>query len=592
MLSLKTINASALYSMKRLGDMQSGLSDSVEKLSSGLRVNHARDDAARLRIGLDLQRQVKTLDAAVKNTMNAISMAQTADGALAGISDALIRLKGLAVQGRDGALSTTQLKSIADEMEQIRREVNSIANRTTFNSRRLLTDEFGQWLSVIPDEVLDANWDGEYSDTDTVKVVITADGTDQVRLFEGNATNAAAAGNGLTVISGYKLDDGSTAETKTSWASGQIDIAFSGTWANVKNALRDLELKRTTGNGIVDVQVIPTTMNVYTQNGVTSYYYVESTLKTWANARSSALASNFRGLDGYLANITSAGENTFIVQKTGADAWIGGSDDPTYAGTGNPEGYYEWVDGPESGVRFLSGNAGGSTTSSSAGVTVSGIYSNFNTGEPNDDGNEDYVQLYSSGGTAGKWNDLGSAHTLGYVIEYGGTAGAASIAGKQFAIDWAPYIAGEDPTFQVGAFTKSTYTASAFRDARIATNNRDTAAGDTFQDLATRILDIVNTASSRTSSNFAKISNLVDDVVTEIAARRTALGSMQNRLLATIENDNRQSEGLQQSKSMVVKTDFAAETARLTRMQIGQQAATAALAQANAMPNVVLALLK
>ena len=575
MLSLKTINATALYAMKGLGDVQSGLMDSVNKLSSGLKISHARDDAARLRIGLDLQRQVTTLDAAVRNTMSAISMAQTADGALAGISDALIRLKELAVQGRDGALSNAQLKSITDEMEQIRREVNSIANRTTFNGRRLLTDEFGQWLSVIPDEVLDANWDGEYSDTDTVKVVITADGTDQVRLYEG--VTATASTSPLSTILGYET-------SQSTWAAGQTDIAFSGTWAQAKEVLRDLEVKRGTGSGLVDVQIIPSDMHVLTLNGITSYYDEITSTGTWAQANTGATSRSFRGLTGYLTNITSQEENDLIKDKMTSQGWVGGSDSGT-------EGTWKWMDGPEAGDTFYTGNRDGAAGSLVGYSGYQGSWVSWNAGEPNNSSDEDYLQTNFGG--AGLWNDLRSTSTLTtYIVEFGGYSDSGAIAGKQFQIDFSPTLSDQAPSFQVGAFTKSTYTATAFRDARIATNNRDSVSGDTFENLATRILDVVNTASSRTSSNFAKINNLVDDVITEIAARRTALGSMQNRLLATIQNDNWQSEGLQKSRSMVMETDFAAETARLTRMQIGQQAATAAMAQANAMPNVVLALLK
>jgi len=343
-------------------------------------------------------------------------------------------------------------------------------------------------------------------------------------------------------------------------------------------ALRDLAASRQGGSGEVNIQIIDADYHAFTNNGITSYYSVVTDQVSWDSARASALSSSFLGLSGYLANITSAEENSFLSEKTGAIGWIGGSD-------ATVENKWIWVDGPEAGTQFWQGVANGSV--------VNGMYNAWTAGvQPNNSGGQDYLRFNDP---AGKWNDwdgAAQASVLTYIIEYGGTSSASQIAGITLKVDYGLSSPTNSPVFQVGAFTKSTYTASAFRDARIATNNRDTAAGDTFQDLATRILDIVNTASSRTSSNFAKISNLVDDVVTEIAARRTALGSMQNRLLATIQNDNRQSEGLQRSKSMVMETDFAAETARLTRMQIGQQAATAALAQANAMPNVVLALLK
>lgn len=571
MLSGASIGRAALLSQKNLAESQGGLSSAIERLSSGLKINRAKDDATRSKVSLEITQQTRTLAAAALNAENAISMAATADSALSGIGDLLLRIKELAVKGRDQALSATQLKSVTDEMEQMRRQINSISNQSVFNGRRLLTDELGSWVTVIPDETLDLDWDGEYAAGDSVKVVITANGSDLVRLFGGDS--ATAGSSSLSLVTGYET-------SKSSWASGQTDIAFTGTWADAQSALRDLELQRQTGNGIVDVQVIPQDMNVLTINGVTSYYKVVSTQVDWTTARSGALSSTFRGLSGYLANITSQTENDFLRDKTAVDAWIGGSDSVT-------EGTWQWMDGPEEGQTFWIGTGGGSVQN--------GLFANWNSGEPNQSGNEDYAQFYSSSGlTKGKWNDLDGLSNnavTSYVIEYGGTSSAAAIAGKQFAIDSAPTAQEGDLRFQIGATTRDTYIANEFRDARVAANNRDDTAGDTYRDLATSILNVYDSTESATSTNFARIANLTDDVIADVGYRRTALGTMQNRLAAAMGNMFEQSQGLKRSNSGFIETDFAAETARLTKMQIGQQAAAAAVAQANLVPNLILSLL-
>jgi len=571
LLSGASIGLAALLSQKNLAESQGGLSSAIERLSSGLKINRAKDDATRSKVSLEITQQTRTLAAAALNAENAISMAATADSALSGIGDLLLRIKELAVKGRDQALSATQLKSVTDEMEQMRRQINSISNQSVFNGRRLLTDELGSWVTVIPDETLDLDWDGEYAAGDSVKVVITANGSDLVRLFGGDS--ATAGSSSLSLVTGYET-------SKSSWASGQTDIAFTGTWADAQSALRDLELQRQTGNGIVDVQVIPQDMNVLTINGVTSYYKVVSTQVDWTTARSGALSSTFRGLSGYLANITSQTENDFLRDKTAVDAWIGGSDSVT-------EGTWQWMDGPEEGQTFWIGTGGGSVQN--------GLFANWNSGEPNQAGNEDYAQFYSSSGlTKGKWNDLdGQSNNAvtSYVIEYGGTSSAAAIAGKQFAIDSAPTAQEGELRFQIGATTRDTYIANEFRDARVAANNRDDTAGDTYRDLATSILNVYDSTESATSTNFARIANLTDDVIADVGYRRTALGTMQNRLAAAMGNMFEQSQGLKRSNSGFIETDFAAETARLTKMQIGQQAAAAAVAQANLVPNLILSLL-
>lgn len=153
------------------------------------------------------------------------------------------------------------------------------------------------------------------------------------------------------------------------------------------------------------------------------YEYIKpSSLLSWQEARDAAASKTFFGLAGYLATITSAQENEFIRAKLKSDGWIGGSDDyrqinivrgTTYTNQPQTEGNWHWVTGPEAGTAISTGN--GTPTA------VAGAYMNWSTGEPNNMGNENFIQLYAT--HEGKWNDLsGVAITSvpGYVVEYGG----------------------------------------------------------------------------------------------------------------------------------------------------------------------------
>lgn len=158
------------------------------------------------------------------------------------------------------------------------------------------------------------------------------------------------------------------------------------------------------------------------------YEYISGSF-TWSAAKADADSKTFYGLQGYLATITSAAENDFILQKIGADAWIGASDDylhinsatgaSTYADQNAAEGKWYWVTGPvgEIGMQFSNGNTNP--------TAVGGNYMNWNTNEPNNAGSEHYAQIFASN-SVGKWNDLGG-QSLAYVIEYGGMAGDPSV---------------------------------------------------------------------------------------------------------------------------------------------------------------------
>jgi len=138
MASVINTNLASLYAQKNLSGAQNALSTSVERLSSGLRINRAKDDAAGLGISQKISSQVVSLNQGIRNANDAISMVQTAEGSLSEVSSILQRMKELSVQARNDSLSTVQRSYISDELVSLKNEINSIAERTTFNDLSLL----------------------------------------------------------------------------------------------------------------------------------------------------------------------------------------------------------------------------------------------------------------------------------------------------------------------------------------------------------------------------------------------------------------------------------------------------------------------
>jgi len=148
MASVINTNMASLYAQKNLSGAQNALSTSVERLSSGLRINRAKDDAAGLGISEKIKSQVVSLNQGLRNANDAISMVQTAEGSLSEVSSILQRMKELSVQARNDSLSTTQRSFISDELVALKNEINSIAERTTFNDLSLLKNALRTQVAV------------------------------------------------------------------------------------------------------------------------------------------------------------------------------------------------------------------------------------------------------------------------------------------------------------------------------------------------------------------------------------------------------------------------------------------------------------
>ncbi len=132
-------NPSSLRAQENLSNTQASQSMNFQRLSSGLRINGAADDAAGLAISESLKAQTRSLSVAERNSNNAVSMAQTAESALGNVGGILTRMRELAVQGANGDLGATDRGYLDTEFQSLRSEITRISDSTLFNGKQLLS---------------------------------------------------------------------------------------------------------------------------------------------------------------------------------------------------------------------------------------------------------------------------------------------------------------------------------------------------------------------------------------------------------------------------------------------------------------------
>ena len=206
-------NIEALNAQRNLTATASKYASSVEKLSSGLRINRAADDAAGLAISEKLNAQVTGLNQAQRNAQDGVSMVQTAEGALTEVHSMLQRIRELAVEAANSTLSPTDAASVSLEITALQDEINRIGNKTTFNGLNLLTGN----LSVA-------------RGTDTIGTTYSAGGggnTSTVGISNVSVANAAAGKTFTLTNTGavLTLSDGTVTQAIT------VTIANNGSQA-------------------------------------------------------------------------------------------------------------------------------------------------------------------------------------------------------------------------------------------------------------------------------------------------------------------------------------------------------------------------
>ena len=143
MASTINTNITSLVAQRNLSNSQNSLATTMARLSSGLRVNSAKDDSAGLAIAERMSSQMRGMNVAIRNSNDGISMAQTAEGALGKSSDILQRMRELAVQAANASNSSSDKTSLDNEFEQLSKEVSRVFSSTTYNSRAILAGAAG-----------------------------------------------------------------------------------------------------------------------------------------------------------------------------------------------------------------------------------------------------------------------------------------------------------------------------------------------------------------------------------------------------------------------------------------------------------------
>ena len=274
-----------LMSMNAANNLQfsyNRLSKSTERLSSGLRINSAADDAAGLAIRELMRSDIRVLNQGIRNAQDAISMIQTADGALSVIDEKLIRMKELAEQAATGTYTSTQRLMIESEYQQMASEISRIANATDFNGLKLLDGS----LSAGANHINPADWGSDHNGSG-----LTATGPLKVHFGTGNSSaedyyyiaigsataSALGVGNNSTENAGYSistqsaaqgaltaLDDAIVSKDKIRAALGSIQNRLENTITNLTIQAENLQASE---SRISDIDVA-TEMTEFTRNQI------------------------------------------------------------------------------------------------------------------------------------------------------------------------------------------------------------------------------------------------------------------------------------------------------------------------------------
>ncbi len=591
-------NISALNTYRQLTINNNSQSKALEKLSSGLRINRAGDDAAGLAISEKMRAQIRGLDQASRNAQDAISMIQTAEGALNEAHSILQRMRELATQAANDTNVGVDRNEIQKEINQLSSEINRIGNTTEFNTQKMLKGD--SKVNIAKTGV--ANVDGTLAGGQIVHT---------------NATQTIT-------MSGQGAADN----------SGTIQLNLNGQVIDI-NIVKDTT-GTTAGTAVVDTDSV-------TANSVTINYNSDATNTLSADALATAvrdalsqviaknetLAGNYT-VGGSAANVVVTAGGEFTGGKgymgavsavtnisTGAAASIGSTTETKafkaidFAGmdvnaikalvgkgmtiNGQQIEFYNADEG------VYTGEAIGINISEAINATANNAQVLAQTIAKQLGSKLDGVTIVQGDGTTKFGDGTGTAPAVTAIVIEAKEAGEAS---NKISIQDGGIQSNFVAKFQIGANQGQSMQIDIGDMRAYALGIVGKEAGATVEGVEDAQFTTVRNVTNGTDNNEVEYAldvtthekasaaiTVINNAIEKVSAERSKLGAFQNRLEHTINNLGTSSENLTAAESRIRDVDMAKEMMEFTKMAILSQAATAMLAQANQMPQAVLQLL-
>jgi flagellin len=228
-LSINT-NLLSLNAQRNLGTSQMSLATSMQRLSSGLRVNSAKDDAAGLAIANRMDAQIRGINVAIRNANDGISLAQTAEGALSTVTDALQRMRELAVQAQNGSNGTSDRANLDTEYQQLSAEITRIAAQTKFNGLAIIGANNADTLTITTGAVTTVA--GGVTTAAAASTAVAAIDTALDTITSNRATYGAAMSRFSMAINNLSI----AGENQTAAKGRIMDADFAQETANLSRA--------------------------------------------------------------------------------------------------------------------------------------------------------------------------------------------------------------------------------------------------------------------------------------------------------------------------------------------------------------------